>query len=371
MNWYVSAGGGPIGPLPEDRVVALIRGGMRLVAVYREGGREWVDPRSCPPFAAAVSGAPIATPQPVDAESVPPAAQVEPVAPPRRDAPSPRNAPLPKVAKFWGWIGGSMGLVGGLVWWAITQGNVATAEQSRPKPIEGNAPVAMAAASPASEPIPACDIEKLWSADDSAPGQRRAKVMLAVEGWTPDCRFHALQGVCINGCDGLLADLIVGAAPKTERPALAKLRAQKNRDVALRGRALYGEVDKLGHYAISIMSSPRSSIYRKSHPAEPQAASSTVKDDGCVERMKSDLGRVKEIRDKLEAPGPLPVAGFWMKEALSATESCLDCKDDRSPCRDILRFLTGADDELRSYERKIEADAKLAGAPPARGDDKR
>lgn len=53
LNWYVSAGGKPIGPLPEEQVVDMIGAGMRPVAICPAGASEWQSPATHGPFAEA------------------------------------------------------------------------------------------------------------------------------------------------------------------------------------------------------------------------------------------------------------------------------------------------------------------------------
>jgi hypothetical protein len=62
MDWFVTTGVGakPIGPFPEEQVVEMIRGGMRIVGAHAKEGGAWIAPETHAPFAAAmgISGTP-------------------------------------------------------------------------------------------------------------------------------------------------------------------------------------------------------------------------------------------------------------------------------------------------------------------------
>jgi len=54
-DWFVSTavGAKPLGPFPEEQVVEMIRGGMKIAAVCRRGEAEWMGPSAYAPFATA------------------------------------------------------------------------------------------------------------------------------------------------------------------------------------------------------------------------------------------------------------------------------------------------------------------------------
>jgi hypothetical protein len=58
MDWYVTTGVGakPIGPIPEEQVIEMIRGGMAVAAVHEKGDGEWLAPEAHPVFAEARRG---------------------------------------------------------------------------------------------------------------------------------------------------------------------------------------------------------------------------------------------------------------------------------------------------------------------------
>lgn len=68
-RWFVSTSPStdPIGPLLEEQVIAMLRGGMHGLVVAQEGADQWRDPRSHPAFAGAISlsSAPLKQPSPL------------------------------------------------------------------------------------------------------------------------------------------------------------------------------------------------------------------------------------------------------------------------------------------------------------------
>lgn len=330
MSWYVNAGGEPMGPLPERQVIAMLRGGVHIEAVARQLDKHWWDPTAYPPFAEALREG--------------------------RAKALPEADPLPQVRPRRGviWLGSCLSLFAGLAWWASPslQGAVAqpavtlaTADpQAEPRaapPVELAAP-----------PIAPCDIEALWfRGADLTPAQRRGNIVETVDGWTTECRWQAMESLCRGGCDGLLSDTLLNAAPKGERAALAKLRSERNHGVALRGRALYSEVSEIARWALP------------ARTAEQAAPKAPLNLDACQEHMSKDAARIQGIRQELDGAGPHPAGGFWMKEALSALQAC--CDSDRSQCGDVARFLKSADDDIRERDHRAEADKRAMTAARA------
>lgn len=54
MNWQVTTGGNPIGPLPEEQIVDMLRNGLQVRGIAREDEGKWQDPSTHAPFAAAI-----------------------------------------------------------------------------------------------------------------------------------------------------------------------------------------------------------------------------------------------------------------------------------------------------------------------------
>src|SRR5215471_5584985 len=329
MSWYVNAGGEPMGPLPERQVIAMLLDGVRIEAVARQLDKHWWDPAAYPPFAQAL----------LEAQNK---AGKEPEAqPPLR----PRRRVI--------WLGACLSLFAGLAWWASPKVQRAAAETAAADPSAAADPREEPRAAPpvelAAPPIAPCDIEALWfRGAELTPAQRRANIAETVNGWTGDCRRQAMESLCRSGCDGLLSDTLLNAAPKGERAALAKLRSDRNHDVALRGRALYTELSDIARWALP---TPRT---------EQPAAKAPLNLDACQEHMAKDAARIEGIRQELEGAGPHPAGGFWIKEALTALESC--CESDRSQCADVARFLKSADDDIRERDHRAETDKRAMTA---------
>lgn len=329
MSWYVNASGEPMGPLQEREVIAMLRSGVRIEAVARQLDKHWWDPMAYPPFAQAL----------LEAQGK------------NEKEPEPRPQVRPRGRVIW--LGASLSLFAGLAWWASPRVHHAAAQPAAAEPLVATDPEEEPRAAPpvelAAPPIGPCDIEALWfQGAELTPAQRRARIAETVSGWTRDCRAQALESLCRSGCDGLLSDTLLNAAPKGERAALAKLRSERNHDVALRGRALYTELSDIARWALP---APRT---------EPPATKAPSNLDTCREHMVKDAARIDGIRQELEGAGPHPAGGFWIKEALTALEIC--CESDRSRCADVARSLKSADDDIRERDHRAEADKRAMTA---------
>jgi hypothetical protein len=319
-----------MGPLPERQVIAMLRGGVHIEAVARQLDKHWWDPTAYPPFAAALLEA-------------------------QGQAEAPESWPQVRPRRRVIWLGACLSLLTGLAWWASPTVRRAAGQpgaeqfaavdpQAEPRaapPVELTAP-----------PIAPCDIEALWfRGEQLTPAQRRANIAETVGGWSTDCRWQAMESLCRGGCDGLLSDTLLSAAPKGERAALAKLRSERNHDVALRGRALYTELSEIARWALP--------------PAHTEQAASKIPAilEACQEHIAKDAVRIEGIRQELDGAGPHPAGGFWMKEALAALQSC--CESDRSQCADVARFLKSADDDIRERDHRAEADKRAMTAARA------
>jgi hypothetical protein len=340
MSWYVTAGGEPMGPLPEKQVIAMLRAGVRLDAVARHIDKHWWDPAAYPPFADAMSTA--------------------------AEVPSDMPVELgPRVQRSFGKVVaalcGSAALLAGVAWWRGGVGGPAPELQgaeSTPTEIHDVTRVELGAPTRSAD----CDVERLWFRGEGlTPAERRANVILAVENWTTDCRWRAMDGICQNGCDGLLSEVLLNASPKSERTALTRLRAEKNHDVALRSRAIYVDVAQLGN---DVVGDPAPRAGRKSGHAkgDPASANAGVADPSCAELGPGEGARADELRQKLDDPPAIAVGGFWMKEALRAVKSCIDCAGDRTQCGEVARFLKNADDDIKEYEKGGELGRKTVAA---------
>jgi hypothetical protein len=369
MNWHVSAGGAPIGPLSENQVITMLRAGLKIVAVAYEGAREWSDPRTHPPFAEALSLADTPTnadsleqgPSHTHAASLEPAPAFADVHPSVQPLVQVTVKPAARSKSKLGQVGllcGSLCLGAALAWWAAARGRVAAAESGKAEQ-SSRATAVPGEARSSAQPADPCDVEKLWfMSEELTPSERQERVTHQVEAWPADCRFEAMNRLCRNSCEGMLSDLLVAAAVPGEREVLAKLRADTNRDVTARGRASYKNLTELAQYALSIVSSPRTSNRDPKRAPEPESAA--VASDSCLARMAKDFARVDDLRKSLDGEkGPLPAGGFWLAQALTASRSCLDCGDDRSQCAEMNKFLKSADEDIREHERKVEADKKL------------
>jgi hypothetical protein len=244
-------------------------------------------------------------------------------------------------------------LFAGLAWWASPKVQHASAEPAAAEPLAAPDPEEEPRSAPpvelAAPPIAPCDIEALWyRGAELTPLQRRASIAETVDGWTTECRWQAMEGLCRSGCDGLLSDTLLNAAPKGERATLAKLRSERNHDVALRGRALYTELNDIARWALPTTR------------ADQPATKTPLNLDACQEHMAKDAARIEGIRQELDGAGPHPAGGFWIKEALAALQSC--CDSDRSQCADVARFLKSADDDIRERDHRAEADKRAMTA---------
>lgn len=338
MSWYVTVGGEPMGPLAETQVVAMLRAGMRLDGVARTIDNHWWDPASYPPFAEALLMA--------------------------NEMPSDMPVELgPRAQRSFGKVmaalsGGAAILAGVFFWQTSPTPRAPEVRAAEPAPTEVHdvTQVALDAPAPAAE----CDVEKLWfHGEGLTPAERRSNVILTAENWTPDCRWRAMDGVCKSGCDGLLSEVLLNASPKAERATLTRLRAEKNRDAALRGRAIYGEAAQLGH-DVAGDAPPKAG---KKLVGPPEAIPNVVVDEAsCAAQAKAVGARVDDVRQKLEGPPPVAVGGFWMKETLRAVKGCVDCAGDRTPCADVARFLKNADDDIKEYEKGGDLGRKTVAA---------
>ncbi|HEY3595495.1 MAG TPA: hypothetical protein VGL13_16520, partial [Polyangiaceae bacterium] len=174
MNWYVTAGGEPMGPLAEQQVITMLRAGMRFEAVARNVDQDWWDPMQYPPFAEALATADLRAPE------------IEIGVPERR-----------WFGKTMAALGGVAAILGALAWWGESPRGYVPAIGAEPEPadIHEVAEPVGAAGARAND----CDVEKIWFRGESlTPAERRANVILAVENWSTDCRWRAMDAVCQN-----------------------------------------------------------------------------------------------------------------------------------------------------------------------------
>jgi hypothetical protein len=352
MGWFINCGGEPKGPLSERQIVAMLRAGARLDAVAREVDTHWHEPAEYPPFAKALAWA---------------------------EDPTHASERAPRRARMT-----ALMAVGGVVLlstFAVLRASqawesrapiaesgakvVALSDTAAPSNARRAADLTALAANeaPAEATSPgtrdACNVEELWfRGRDLTPAQRRTNVVQNLEKWTPDCRRRALEGLCRMGCEGILSEALLAAAPKEERASLAKLRAEHNRDAAQRARAIYGEIVELGHYAAAVTSN--GAVNKDVPSAQPPTAA----DDAawCEARAPNDAERTAAIGRELETDGALPPGGYWMKEALRVLQNCLRCGENRWSCDDVPRLLKSADDEIRAYDHRAEAEKRVAAA---------
>jgi hypothetical protein len=369
MSWYVTAGGEPMGPLPERQVISMLRSGVRLQAVARDVDKHWWDPMRYPPFAEAISQG--------EAQAL-----ALSLGQPQVETTQSRRGSAKTAAV----IAVGLSLFAGLAWWSGLSGRdpmahlaeTSTAESHDEAEVHDVAEVALGSTSRSSD----CDVEKLWFRGEGlTPAERRANVILAVENWSTDCRWRAMDGICQNGCDGLLSEALLNASPKAERAALTRLRAERNRGVATRSRAIYADVMQLSRDVVpsgasagsnggtGAQGSPGASRgARKSAddaPAMGETATCAASGTDAIGGNGGTASRIDALRQKLDGPPSVAVGAFWMKEALRAIESCADCGGDRTHCTEVARFLKSADDDIRGYEKKGELDRKTVAV--ARG----
>lgn len=208
-----------------------------------------------------------------------------------------------------------------------------------------------------------CDAQALWFGSTLPVDGRADAFINTLRGWTPECRRKAFEGMCSSGCSEVVTDKVIAASTSAERSDLLMIRMTRNRRAAAIGRDLYSKVNAIAKYAKSIRGTPRGSAYHKPNASDYEYAAELVDGNPCLDRMRKDFTRIKDLSNELKAQlSSAPSGTVALTSALSFIRGCVDCSDDRSSCDLATEPLENVKENLAEVDKLIAADQRAITA---------